>query len=73
MTVLRRGFRSRLHRLEGAVSRSAPIIPDDWLSEEDWLGRFETWGQQGLFAAEPDFPTADPGGAAAPAAAELEG
>jgi hypothetical protein len=53
----------RLRRLEERVRRSAgqnraaPENPSD-LTVEDWLERFEAWGEAGHFGAELDFPTA---------------
>jgi hypothetical protein len=50
-------IRGLFKRVEGLVGQlPAPARPDDWLTEEDWPGRFEAWGRAGLFAGEPDFP-----------------
>jgi hypothetical protein len=52
-------IRSRLQRLEKRVQR-LPMKgePEDGLTEEEWLTRFEALGRQGCLAAEPDFPAA---------------
>lgn len=53
-------LRQRLKQLEQQAALR-PRNPDpyaDWLSEADWLQRFEQWGKQGDFAGEPDFPVA---------------
>jgi hypothetical protein len=53
MTLLR-----RLHRLEDAARRVVASRPKERVTALSWLRCFETWGQQGLYAAEPDFPAA---------------
>jgi hypothetical protein len=56
-------LRQRLRRLEERVRRTvgqkrdAPENLSD-LTAEDWLERYEAWGQAGHFAAELDFPKA---------------
>ncbi len=53
----RRSLATRLAQLE---DRAAHIPPPEQppLDEDGWLTVFEEWGRQGVFAAEPDFPTA---------------
>jgi hypothetical protein len=53
-------IRQRVKHLERQTMLHAPDRDPyaDWLSEWDWLDRFEQWGRQGTFAHEPDFPVA---------------
>src|SRR5262245_14141921 len=52
-----KAFRSRLQRREDWAKQAAAQEnrPDP---DEEWLGRFESWGREGFFEREPDFPTA---------------
>jgi hypothetical protein len=45
-------------RNQGAVRAAASKGRWDDLGDEDWLERFEAWGQQGHFDHTPDFSTA---------------
>jgi hypothetical protein len=51
--------RSRSQRREELAQRAAPQEnPPGHITEEEWLSLFESWGQEGFFDCEPDFPTA---------------
>lgn len=50
---------TRLKRLEDWARRvAAEEKRSDPITEEQWLDQFESWGQEGFFDREPDFPTA---------------
>jgi hypothetical protein len=52
-------FRTRLQRREDLAKRAArPENRPDHRTEDEWLDRFESWGREGFFDSEPDFPTA---------------
>ena len=54
-----KAIRSRSPRREELAQRAAPQEnPPGHITEDEWLSLFESWGQQGLFDSEPDFPTA---------------
>lgn len=51
----RQASRSRAMQSTPAAAKSAGRRFD---GDEDWLKAFDEWGQQGVFACEPDFPDA---------------
>ena len=52
-------IRVRLKRLEDSVKRAASEENHEgYLTDEEWLVRFESWGREGFFNSEPDFPQA---------------
>src|SRR5215471_12488367 len=54
-----KAIRSRSQRREDLAQRAAPQEnPPGHRTEEEWLSLFESWGREGLFDCEPDFPTA---------------
>ena len=54
-----KAIRSRAQRREDFAQRAAPQENrSGYITEEEWLSLFESWGREGLFDSEPDFPTA---------------
>jgi hypothetical protein len=54
-----KAIRSRSQRREDLAQRAAPQENrPGQITEDEWLGLFESWGRQGWFDSEPDFPTA---------------
>src|SRR5262249_30893092 len=52
-------LRTRLKRLEHRAKRLAPEEKrSDSRTGEAWLDRFESWGREGFFDSEPDYPEA---------------
>jgi hypothetical protein len=54
-----KAIRSRSQRREDLAQRAAPQENSPGhITEEEWLSLFESWGREGFFDSEPDFPTA---------------
>src|SRR6516165_11630266 len=54
-----KAIRSRSQRREDLAQSAAPQENSPGhIAEEEWLGLFESWGREGFFDSEPDFPTA---------------
>src|SRR5438874_125258 len=51
-------IRRRLAQAEKAVRGLTPPRPSAGLTDQDWLIRFQTWGREGRFHTESDFPAA---------------
>jgi hypothetical protein len=51
-------LRTRVKRLENLAKRGPEEKRSDPLTEEGWLERFESWGREGFFDREPDYPQA---------------